>query len=125
MILTDEGYKENKLSRIFKATALKNSPVADRGGHIESSLFTAHLGTATDFTTKFRPHLDAYKPLGADLVFISDGGIWLRQLMATHYPQATLFLDLYHRTGEPVMSYVGQVGVGAYRTQKSRTAWIE
>ena len=89
MLLTDEGYKENKLSRIFKATALKKSPVEDRGGHIESSLFTAHLGNATDFTAKFRPHLDGYKPLGADLVFISDGALWLRQLMTTHYPQAT------------------------------------
>ena len=120
MILTDEGYKENKLSRIFKATALKQSPVADRGGRIESSLFTAHLGTAADFTTKFGVHLDGYKSLGADLVFISDGAVWLRQLMATHYPQATLILDLYH-----AMSYIGQAGVAAYRTPKSQTEWID
>jgi hypothetical protein len=120
MLLTDVGYKENKLSRIFKATALKQSPVADRGGRIESSLFTAHLGTAADFTAKFRPHLEVHKPLGADLVFISDGAIWLRQLMATHYPQATLILDFWH-----LMSYVGQVGVAAYRTQKSQGEWIE
>jgi len=120
MLLTDEGYKENKLSRIFEATALKKSPVADRGGHIESSLFTAHLGNVVDFTAKLRPHLEVHKPLGADLVFISDGAIWLRQLMATHYPQATLILDFWH-----LMSYIGQVGVAAYRTQKSRDEWIE
>ena len=120
MILTDEGYKENKLSRIFKATALKQSPVADRGGYIESSLFTAHLGTAIDFTPKLRAHLDGYKPLGADLIFISDGAVWLRQLMTTHYPQATLILDFWH-----LMSYIGTVGIAAYRTQKSRTTWIE
>jgi hypothetical protein len=120
MILTDEGYKENKLSRIFKATALRKSPVVDRGGHIESSLFTAHLGNATDFTTKFCPHLAAYKPLGADLVFISDGALWLRQLMTTHYPQATLILDFWH-----LMSYIGSVGVAAYRTATSRSSWIE
>ena len=120
MLLTDAGYKENKLSRIFKATSLKQSPIADRGGRIESSLFTAHLGTVADFTTKFRPHLDVHKPLGADLVFISDGAVWLRQLMATYYPQATLILDFWH-----LMSYVGQVGVAAYRTQKSQDEWIE
>lgn len=120
MLLTDEGYKENKLARIFKATALKASVVADRGGHIESSLFTAHLGNATDFTAKFRTQLDDYEPLGADLVFISDGAIWLRQLMTTHYPQATLILDLYH-----LMSYIGQVGGAAYRTSSSRAKWIE
>jgi hypothetical protein len=120
MLLTDDGYKENKLARIFKATALKVSPVADRGGRIESSLFTAHLGTASDFTAKFRPHVDGYKPLGPDLVFISDGAIWLRQLTTTQYPQATLILDFWH-----LMSYVGQVGVAAYRTQKSQDEWIE
>lgn len=120
MLLTDEGYKENKLSRIFNATALKMSPVEDRGGHIESSLFTAHLGNAIDFTAKFRAHLDSYKPLGADLIFISDGAIWLRQLMTIHYPQATLILDFWH-----AMSYIGSVGTAAYRTPKSRTAWIE
>lgn len=118
--MTDVGYKENKLSRIFEATSLEQSPVADRGGRIKASLFTAHLGTVADFTTKFRPHLDGYKPLGADLVFISDGAIWLRQLMTTHYPEATLILDFWH-----LMSYVGQVGVAAYRTQKSRDEWIE
>jgi hypothetical protein len=120
MLLTDVGYKENKLSRIFRATSLKKSPVADRGGRIESSLFTAHLGSVADFTAKFHPHLDVHKPLGADLVFISDGAIWLRQLMATHYPQATLILDFWH-----LMSYVGQVGVAAYRTQKRQDEWIE
>lgn len=120
MLLTDEGYKENKLARIFKATALKQSPVADRGGYIESSLFTAHLGTATDFAPKFGAHLEAYKPLAADLIFISDGAVWLRQLMTTHYPQATLILDFWH-----LMSYIGTVGVAAYRNQKSRADWIE
>ena len=120
MLLTDEGYKENKLSRIFNPTALKQSPVADRGGHIESSLFTAHLGMAIDFTPKFRAHLDAYKPLGADLIFISDGAVWLRQLMSTHYPQATLILDFWH-----AMSYIGTVGVAAYSKPKSQVAWIE
>ena len=37
MVLTEEGYKENKLARIFPATALQESAVEDRGGHIESS----------------------------------------------------------------------------------------
>jgi len=120
MLLTDDGYKENKLSRIFKATDLKQSPVADRGGYIKSSLFTAHLGTATDFAAKFRVHLDAYKPLGADLIFISDGAVWLRQLMKTHYPEATLILDFWH-----LMGYIGTVGVAAYRNQKSQITWIE
>lgn len=120
MLLTDDGYKENKLARIFKATALKQSPVEDRGGHIESSLYTAHLGGVTAFTAKFRPHVDGYQSLDKDLVFISDGAIWLRQIMTTHYPAATLILDFYH-----LMSYIGQVGVAAYQSPKSQSEWIE
>ena len=38
MLLTEEGYKENKLARLFKASDLKESVVEDRGGHIQSSL---------------------------------------------------------------------------------------
>lgn len=96
MLLTDEGYQENKLARIFRADARQASGVPDRGGQIQSSLYTAHLGTATAFTPKVRAHLDGYQTLGANLVFISDGAIWLRQLMQKHYPQATLILDFYH-----------------------------
>lgn len=120
MLLTDEGYKENKLARMFTATALKQSPVEDRGGHIESSLYTAHLGGVVDFTAKFRPHVDTYKALGENLVFISDGAIWLRQLMTSYYPEATLILDFYH-----LMSYIGQVGVAAYQSPKRQSEWIE
>jgi hypothetical protein len=43
MLLTEEGYKENKPARLFKARDLKESVVEDRGGHITSSLYTAHL----------------------------------------------------------------------------------
>lgn len=120
MILTDDGYKETKLSRIFEASSLKQSPIAGRGGHIESSLFTAHLGTAIDFAPKLKAHLDAYKPLGADLIFISDGAVWLRQLMTAHYPHATLVLDFWH-----VMSYIGTVGVAAYSSRNTQADWIE
>ena len=52
MLLTDEGYKGVKLGRIFPATALKESVVDERGGHIESSLFVVHLGLSTDFSRR-------------------------------------------------------------------------
>lgn len=120
MLLTDEGYKENKLARIFRADALQESVVEERGGHLESSLFTAHLGSAAAFTTKLRGHLDGYQILGPDLVFISDGAIWLRQMMQKHYPQATLILDLYH-----AMSYVGQIATAAFGSSSKAAIWTE
>lgn len=120
MVLTEEGYKENKLARIFPATALKESPVEDRGGHIETSLFIAHLGSAPDFSRKLRLHLDPYQSLGKDLVFISDGALWLRQLFQQHYPQATLILDCYH-----AMSYIGQAAMAAFGVGIWANKWIE
>lgn len=120
MLLTEQGYKENKLARLFGASSLRESPVLDRGGRIESSLFVAHLGSAADFRVKFKAHADGYKSLGRNLIFISDGAIWLRQLMSTDYPEATLILDFYH-----VMSHVGSAATEAFGTSKKSAHWLD
>lgn len=120
MILTEEGYKENKLARLFKASDLKESVVEERGGHIQASLYTAHLGPVEGFTSKVRPHLDPYQALGANLVFLTDGALWLSGLIQTHYPQATLILDFYH-----LMSYIAQAAKAAFGTTHQGREWIE
>ena len=120
MLLTEEGYKENKLARLFKASDLKESVVEERGGHIESSLYTAHLGPVEGFSNQVRPHLDPYQALGANLVFLTDGAAWLNQFIQTHYPQATLILDFY-----PVMSYIGQAAKAAFGNTDQGQQWIE
>lgn len=120
MILTEDGYKENKLARIFPATALQQSAVEDRGGHIESSLFVTHLGSAPEFSRKLRLPLDEYQPLEQELVFISDGALWLRQLMEQNYPKATLILDFYH-----AMSYIGQAAMAAFGAGGYANKWID
>ena len=120
MLLTDEGYKEAKLGRIFAATALKESVVEERGGQIESSVFVGHVGTAAAFKLKFGAQLAAYKDLGSDLVFISDGSVWLRQMMEQSYPKATLILDMYH-----ALEHIGEVGQVALGTGKAASNWFK
>lgn len=120
MLLTDEGYKEAKLGRIFAATALKASVVEERGGQIESSVFVGHLGTSTDFAVKLEAQLDAHKALGNDLVFISDGSVWLRQMMGKSYPQATLILDMYH-----ALEHIGEAGKAALGAGKGALDWFQ
>ena len=120
MILTEEGYKETKLARIFKASDLQESVVEERGGHISASLYTAHLGSAADFSVKLKPHLNAYESLGSELVFISDGAVWLRRLMEHHCPQATLILDLYHAA-----SYIGQAAQAAFGAGVRAEKWLQ
>jgi len=120
MLLTDGGYKENKLARIFQTDACQSSPTQERGGSIATSLFVAHLGSAAEFAPKFKAHLSAYNELGADLVFISDGAPWLRSLMESTYPKATLILDFYH-----AMSHLGVVSQGAFPTTRQASSWLE
>jgi hypothetical protein len=119
MLLTDEGYKEAKLGRIFLASALKKSVVDERGGHIESSLFVGHVGSSTDFSAKFEAQLSPYKALGENLVFVSDGSVWLRQMMVKICPKATLILDFYH-----AMEHIGKVGKAAFGDTKACTDWF-
>ena len=120
MLLTDEGYKEAKLGRIFAATALQTSAVEERGGHIASSVFVGHLGNAAAFGVKLATQLDPYKGRGRDLVFISDGALWLRQLMEKTYPQATLILDFYH-----AMEHIGQAGKAGLGTGQAAADWFD
>lgn len=120
MLLTDEGYKEAKLGRIFAASCLQQSVVEERGGHISESIFVAHLGKASDFCTKFETQLEPYKDLDSDLVFISDGAVWLRQMMEKSYPKATLILDLYH-----ALEHISEAGSGAFGTEKKASDWLD
>ena len=119
MLLTDEGYKEVKLGRIFAATALKQSVVEERGGQIESSVFVGHLGTAAEFSIKFETQLAPYIALEEALVFISDGSPWLRLMMEKACPKATLILDMYH-----ALSYIGQVSSAAFGLGKAGSDWF-
>ena len=120
MLLTDEGYKEAKLARIFAATALKESVVDERGGRIESSVFVGHIGTATDFKQKVTTQLDPHKVLGKNLVFISDGSLWLRQMMESSYPEATLILDMYH-----ALEHIGAAATAAFGVGKQASDWFK
>ena len=120
MILTDEGYKENKLGRLFSDQSMKVSVVEDRGGSIDNSLYTSHLGTSEDFIAKLKPHMDVHKSLDDNLVFISDGAVWLRQMVEQHYPKATMILDLYH-----VMEYIGTIAIAAFGKGNKAAKWIE
>jgi hypothetical protein len=120
MILTDAGYKENKLGRIFSNKSMKVSVVEDRGGSIESSLYTSHLGTSDDFIAKIKGHMNVHKSLSDNLVFISDGAVWLRHMVEQNYPQATMILDFYH-----AMEYIGTLAVAAFGKGRKASNWIE
>jgi hypothetical protein len=119
-LLTDEGYKDTKLARVFPDTALQVSVVEDRGGRITESEFVAHLGNVTEFSGKVVPVLDRYKALEENVVGISDGAIWIRHLMEKACPKATLILDLYH-----CLSHVSEAGVAAFGSGHVAMDWLD
>ena len=119
MLLTDAGYKEVNLGRIFAATDLQTSVVEERGGHIASSVFVGHLGDAAAFGIKLAAQLAPYQGRGRDLVFVSDGAIWLRQFMEKTCPQATLILDLYH-----ALEHIGQAAKAGFGTAQAASGWF-
>lgn len=120
MLLFDEGYKETKLGRTFCASDLIDSDIDHRAGQIKASNYVGHVGSWSEFWTKWQRDLQARVDAGKRLVFISDGVVWLHQQLQQSYPDSTHILDFYH-----AMEHLGglaQVGISG---PKARQAWLE
>lgn len=120
MLLMEEGYKETKLGRIFPAKVLTTSKVEDRGGQIGCSDYVAHAGSWEDFWAKWQVHVSAVVAAGSEVVFISDGVLWLHDQLKESYPDAVMILDIYH-----VMEHLGTAVKAAITQEKKRKLWLE
>jgi hypothetical protein len=75
MLLTrEEGWKEVKLGRLFKA----------------------YLGNHKNFTSQMEHLIDSYGHTASKLVFITDGAPWLKNWIEDAYPSSHSILDYYH-----------------------------
>ncbi len=86
MLLTDDGWQEVKLGRVFARDA--QSGRAD----LSQSAYCAYLGGYPLFCERFEKLLPASK----DIVFLSDGAEWIKQWIDRSYPNALQILDYYH-----------------------------
>lgn len=120
MLLMEDGYRETKLGRIFPAKTLTPSTVKDRGGQITGSDYVAHVGSWPDFWAKWQVHLSAVVAAGNELVFISDGVLWLYQQLRESYPDAVMILDIYH-----VMAHLSEAARVGIVSDKSRKLWLK
>lgn len=95
MLLTrDEGWKEVKVGRIFTSGAC-----VDPNGNlswIRHSQYVAHLGKSKGFTEQMDALIESYGSLGKRLVFIADGGTWIKNWIEDAFPEAVSVLDYYH-----------------------------
>ncbi|HEX5153127.1 MAG TPA: UPF0236 family protein [Parafilimonas sp.] len=95
MLLTrNEGWKEVKVGRMFTS----GSCIDPNGesGWIRHSQYVAHLGNSRDFTQQMDNLIESYGRLGNRLVFISDGGMWIKNWIEDAFPEAVSILDYYH-----------------------------
>lgn len=120
MLLVDEGYKETKLGRLFSAGQLKASPVADRGGHIDKSIYVGRVGSWSAFWQDWQAQLRSHQRAGKELVFLNDGVSWLHQKLQELYPDATQILDIYH-----VMEQLGKASELGISAIKDRQIWLD
>lgn len=91
MILTDVGWQETKLGRVFVAQPQKKAGLR---AQIDSSEYVAHRGHYGEFTPAFEQLLP---PLSrAQKVFVTDGAEWIANWLSVTYPDATHILDYYH-----------------------------
>lgn len=86
MLLTESGWQEVKVGRIFQQNASASG--------LGASQYVAQRGPFTTFTQRFEHVL----PPGAQAnqVFVTDGAQWIHHWLQERYPHATHILDFYH-----------------------------
>ncbi|GAB3547770.1 hypothetical protein [Spirosoma fluminis] len=99
MILTDTGWQEVKLGRVFTSqNRVATGSQADQQPRFKltKSTYSGHLGSFHDFIPKFEASLGVYKTQPERLVFVTDGTLWIQRYIEKTYPTATHILDYYH-----------------------------
>lgn len=92
MLLTQKGWQESKVGRVFTADMIANSyPLK---WNIEGSEYVACRGHYREFIDKFEQLLPPASV--CKKVFITDGALWIGHWLSERYPQATHILDFFH-----------------------------
>jgi len=94
LLTRDEGWKEVKVGRMFTSGSCIDPN--GKSSWIRHSQYVAHLGNSKDFTKQMDTLIESYGRLGKRLVFIADGGTWIKNWIEDAFPQAVSILDYYH-----------------------------
>jgi hypothetical protein len=100
MLLTQEGWQETKVGRVFEAQLAQSAegvPFEEQqqpNWQMGPSEYVALRGDHKEFAQKFE---QLYPPDSAcRKVFVSDGALWIGKWLKEKYPSATHILDYYH-----------------------------
>lgn len=118
MLLTrEEGWKEVKLGRVFKSGDCIQGD--EKVGFIRYSQYFAHLGDARMFTAQMDELIESYGHLGSQLVFITDGAVWIRHWIEDSFAQATSILDYYHAS-----EHLHDFAQGFFTDETAKKEWV-
>ncbi len=123
MILTDHGWQEVKLSRLFSSQSrVENGQKGEDKTRfrLEESIYSAHLGTHQAFTPLFEASWGTYKAQPERLVFVTDGAVWIQHYLEETYPDSTHILDYYH-----AVEHLASFAKLGFKALKVRTHWLE
>lgn len=123
-LLTDDGYREVKVGRIFKHDAVKcisiDNQQVNKRNQVEQSDYLANLGYYKYFTDRFdellQNHLSTQR---YELVLVSDGATWISKWQQERYANAIMILDFYHAL-EHLCDYAKLL----FGNQQQRSIWI-
>jgi Uncharacterised protein family (UPF0236) len=119
MLLTrDEGWKEVKVGRMFTSGSCIDPN--GKSSWIRHSQYVAHLGNCKTFTTQMDTLIESYGRLDKRLVFIADGGTWIKNWIEDAFPQAISILDYYH-----VCEHLHQFASAIFKEEKQLKKWTD
>jgi len=118
VLTRDEGWKEVKLGRFFKSGDCME--VSEERGWIRHSQYVVHLGERKIFTSTMDELIESYGPLGERLIFVSDGGVWLKNWMSDAFPKTVQILDFYH-----VLEYLHDFSSAHFKTTAKAKVWVQ
>lgn len=124
-LLTEAGWKEVKLGRVFSQSDIKIQ-VSDYQGvaprtTIEKSDYLAYKGESASFIPRFNILLkDRLNQSPKEMVFITDGETWIENWLKETYPTYPRILDYYHAV-KPLKAFAEK----AIKADKKRKEWLD
>ena len=119
MILTQAGWKEVKLGRIFPGSAMEAVGKKKRNRIVES-IYSACLGSCHEFLPRFEATLGPWADQPEQLVFITDGAEWIRHYIQDRFPQAIHILDYFH-----AVEKLAEFAKMMFPDETRRQRWLE
>jgi hypothetical protein len=126
MLLTDDGYRETKIGRVFADEHRKRISSDNEGVNkryeLERSDYLAHMGDCTTFTNRFDKLIGNHTSQNpeAQLVVITDGADWIADWIKKSYPTAIPVLDFFH-----VIEKISEFATMIFSSEANKELWIK